>query len=411
MFVNYLNFTLKNMKRNASSALILLVGLAIAVSTLALIYSILTVDNDNQLYKYADRMIINDRSHRHKKNNNWWTSLNYKLLKEIEQNELVQYATIFQSTSHERWVNKENVKSRIMYTDHRFTDLFNIEVIEGRFFTEEEFNSERRVILLSEEMVEKVFGNESALGKSVKIYQNDHEVIGIFKNVQHTKDRFSFDELLPLSTDENKDRDTDVGRSSYDYRQAVVVKNVSDIRPMMQIMQEHADKFEIHPDDLVLQLYPYTLYEDNFTKRERLDGRALNGDNYNILVSSILLFIIITSICIINIINLKSTIYLNRYLEFGIRYSFGAKSTDLLIQVLIEATLFGLMALTISLGLTSGFLSVINLLAVFKHKLFSLDINLILLISTFVFFVSYIAHLVALLQIKNSKPVSLLKGV
>ncbi|MCB0277898.1 MAG: ABC transporter permease [Calditrichaeota bacterium] len=411
MFLNYLNFTLKNMKRNASSSLILLVGLAIAVSTLALIYSILTVDKGNELYKYPDRMVINDRSHRWKKNNNWWTSLNYKYLKQVEASDLIQYATIFQSSSHERWVNKENVKSRIMYTDHRFRDLFNIDIVKGRFYTEEEFLAARRVILLSEEMVEKVFGDADPIGKSVKIYQNDHEVIGVFKNVQQTHDRFSFDELLPLSTDEHADRETDVGQSSYNYRQAIVVKNVSDIRPLKQVMQEIADNFEVHPEDLKLQVYPYTLYEDTFTRRARLDGETLNRDNYNILVSSILLFIIISSICLINIINLKSTIYLNRYLEFGIRYSFGAKATDLLTQVLLEATLFGLMALTISLGLTSAFFTIINQLAVFKNKLFGINLNLFLLISAFVFLVSYAAHLVALLQIKNLKPVVLLKGV
>ncbi|MCB0278522.1 MAG: ABC transporter permease [Calditrichaeota bacterium] len=411
MIIHQLHFLLKNIKRNLSYSLILIVCLILSSSTLTLIYAITVADMDNSLYKYPDRMIINDRSHRYKDRNNWGGILNYRLIKEIEKNDQIESSSTYSTVAHERWVNYENIKSNLFYCDNHLTDMFRIELQAGRFFSDEEYLNAQHLILLSEDIASQIFHDEQAIGKTIKVFQDDFTVIGVFKNIQQSNPHFKIDELLPLTTDENKDRDIAINSSSYNYKQLTLAKTKYDIPSIKKAMQEIASHFEVYPEGYQLQLYPYTLSEDIFGGRRRIDGLLLNRVNYQIFISSLLLFIIIASICFINMMNVKLAIFIKRCVEFGVRYSFGASTAQLIQQVSLEAAFFTAISLIFSLGITQCFFTVLNTISIYKYKVFSLNWETVVIQFAILLIISFSAHFIALFKLIRKKPVYLVKGI
>ncbi|MBT6067465.1 hypothetical protein HOG50_01470, partial [bacterium] len=62
-----------------------------------------------------------------------------------------------------------------------FLNIDSSEIEFGRFYTEEEDKSLARVIVLGSEAKKKYFGNQEAIGKTVKIGRHNFKVIGVFK--------------------------------------------------------------------------------------------------------------------------------------------------------------------------------------------------------------------------------------
>lgn len=74
-------------------------------------------------------------------------------------------------------------------------------IAEGRFFTEREDNAQSRVVVLGPEIKNRLFGGESAIGKTIKINQISFKVIGVTEargNIMY----FNFDKMIymPLTT-------------------------------------------------------------------------------------------------------------------------------------------------------------------------------------------------------------------
>jgi len=59
-------------------------------------------------------------------------------------------------------------------------DIYDLNLIEGRLFTEDEDQRRANVVILGHDTAEKLFGNESAINKEVNIEGDLFTVIGVF---------------------------------------------------------------------------------------------------------------------------------------------------------------------------------------------------------------------------------------
>lgn len=62
--------------------------------------------------------------------------------------------------------------------------LLDTQVAEGRFFTQQEVEQHKHVIVLGSNIKNNVFGNASAIGKQVKVNGEQFEVIGVLSKKQ-----------------------------------------------------------------------------------------------------------------------------------------------------------------------------------------------------------------------------------
>ena len=60
-----------------------------------------------------------------------------------------------------------------------FTTIINLKVGKGQWYTREEDDYGRRVVLLGYEVAQNLFGNEEPIGRSVRINQGEFKVIGV----------------------------------------------------------------------------------------------------------------------------------------------------------------------------------------------------------------------------------------
>jgi putative ABC transport system permease protein len=76
-----------------------------------------------------------------------------------------------------------------------------LNISEGRFFTEREENAQERIIVLGPEIKNSLFGGENAIGKTVKINQVNFKVIGVTEP-RGTAFYMNFDKMIyiPLET-------------------------------------------------------------------------------------------------------------------------------------------------------------------------------------------------------------------
>lgn len=407
-----MDFGLKKMRKQLSNSLYMIFGLAITAATIVLLYTIIVMnENPNNKFIHAERIIINNNTMRYKDSSDWGSSLNFRLIKEaIESIDFLAAKTIYNTSTHQRWVKDERYKSRILYTDHRMEKFINFQWIHGAFFSEEDLKNERRVILLSEKSAMNTFGTLDVMGKYCDVFDEKFRIIGVYKNIpEHT---FSMDEIVPYTTDDRKDRETSIKSSDYGYSSLIMLKNEGDIPAVKQLIHENAKKFKVFPEGYKLALYPHTIKDQLYTDRKAIHKPwSYNTTEYNNFINSLILICILAIICFINVSNLTFTSFLNRNIEMGVRLSFGAKWPDILRQSLIESVLYFVFSFLTALVLSQLFITLLNKLEIYVNYTYRLNFDSVLILFVYTFFVPFFANILSSQKVLKDKPINLLKGV
>ena len=71
-----------------------------------------------------------------------------------------------------------NANISVFGSNSQFPSILSIAVGDGRFFNQEEDEARRRVIVLGAIIKSKLFGNENAIGRTVKVNQTEFRVVG-----------------------------------------------------------------------------------------------------------------------------------------------------------------------------------------------------------------------------------------
>jgi putative ABC transport system permease protein len=416
MFKDYIIFFLKKIKKQKSNSTFFIMGVSITIATIVLIQSLLTERvNPNNFIKYPDRMVINDYSSRTDSagTSTWSGPLNYKLIKDyIFKNNLQEKSSVFSSTGFQHWVKDERISNRILYADANYFDFFNFKLINGRFFTQQEVENAAQVILIDKPSSLKIFGNLEVLGQSIEISEKNYQIIGVIDAFPQTEFA-NFDLITPISNDELSDRETTINESSYNYSCISLVKLQQDVPSFKQEIISNSKQFDVRPEDYEITLFPYLINEHYFSKRLHTieDWGLLNDSEWQFFLSSILLISILSIICLINITNLSVTSYLNRNMELGVRYAFGATWKDTLKQSLAESTVYIISIFLISLTLSFLFLGLLNSLEYYPKLDFK--VNRISLSVVIIYSISFplIANVLSILKLSKVYPIHLLKGI
>ena len=416
MFRDYIIFFIKKIQKQKSNSTFFITGVSVTIATIVLIQSLLTERvNPNNFIKYPDRMIVNDFCARSDSTggSNWTGSLNYKLIKDvIFKNNLQEQSSIFRTSSFQIWVNEQRVSKRVLYSDEKFFTFFNYRLLSGRLFTEEDLKNEAKVILVDKPTSIKIFGTTEVLGKTIEISEKKFTVIGVlsaFPEVEFA----NFDVITPITNDNLPDRETTINESSYNYSSLSLVNLKGNVSSFKQEIINNAKSFEVRPENYNLTLFPYLITDHYFSKRyyHNLDWGLINDSEWQFLLSSILLISILSIICLINITNLSVTSYLNRNMELGVRYAFGATWKDTLKQSLAESLVYIISILILAFMLSYLFLALLNYLEYYSKLKFSINIISLTIIVIYSISFPLIANVLSIIKLSKVYPIHLLKGI
>jgi putative ABC transport system permease protein len=220
------------------------------------------------------------------------------------------------------------------------TQIKNYTLEGGRFISDQDLSTRQNVLVLGYQTAQDLFGNQTAVGQSIRVSGGKYQVIGVVEKMGG----FAGDSyiLMPLTTMQSK-------ISGGNDIQQIAVKAVntgqvdtaiSEITSIMRarhyITAGAADDFQIRD------------------MREILNSMQSQLAAFAFFLSSVgAISLIVGGIGIMNIMLVSVS---ERTREIGIRKAIGAKRRDILVQFLIEAAALslsgGLIGLTLALTLS-----------------------------------------------------------
>lgn len=90
----------------------------------------------------------------------------------------------FQATADNRTVKyrSQSVEGvKVVAISHDYDKVWNLEFVEGRYFTENEMNTGRPMAILGADIAKGLFGTEDPLGKAIKLFGRRVTVVGVLK--------------------------------------------------------------------------------------------------------------------------------------------------------------------------------------------------------------------------------------
>ena len=229
--------------------------------------------------------------------------------------------------------------------DTKYFKMIDYEFIAGRPFSQAEFESGARKLVVSDRMAEKIFGSaEAAVGKTVSVDFSDYEICGVFREGSALNSMSYNHVITPYTDDENYNSSYDECCGRY---QALILTDNPD--GMTSEIEDYYQKYKSTHEgrELVFPNQPRSAVIRALNPR--------NDEDFDLMSVVRLNFLILLTLLIVPALNLSGMIAGRmdaRNEELSVRKSFGATSRRLLSQVLWENMFLTLAGGIIGLCLT-----------------------------------------------------------
>jgi putative ABC transport system permease protein len=304
---------------------------------------------------------------------------------------------------------KEFNESRLFFTDSAFFDVFDFRLLEGDRNTA---LNDTHTIVITKSMAKKYFGDESAMGKYLKLQGNTNLLItGVLEDLPSNV-HFQFDFLVSFET------------LSDIYNPAVpavwhwywnpcwtylLLKDQGAAQELEAAMPKFVQKYfpEFIRNDIKMEFMPLT----DIHLKSHMDYEIQpNGSLTTIYVfASIGIFVLL--IACINFINLSTARAAKRAKEVGMRKTFGSQRIQLVGQFLFESILLTLLSVIISLAIIATTLPFFNM---FAEKSIALSVLLepfyVGLLVSLVLGVGFISGIYPAFVLSSFQPITVLKA-
>jgi len=381
MFTSHFKIAFRNLWKNKIFSIVNISGLAIGITCSLLLFIFvkdeLTFDRSPKNAKDIYRVYVDvDINGKQSINGKSAAPLGPAMIKNFP--EVISYARVGYFGAHTLRVGEKVFREVFIYgVDSTYLTLFDLPLVAGDWRTALDHPNS---IVITEEVAEKYFGKETALGKTMAVDGSDsYLVTGIMKDVS-AHSFFSANLLVSMSTYPESKSDDWLGMGYYTYLllrkgtdasqlEAKMKKVVLDyVGPQAEKMlgvpiQQFLDKGNTY----AFHLQPFTSMHLYSARKYNIDsnteyGNVKGGDiMYVYIFLAVAVFILL--VAIINFMNLATARSEKRGREVGVRKTLGSGRLALVTQFLFESTLTVAVAVVIGLVLIELLLPAFNEIA------------------------------------------------
>ena len=425
MIKNYFKIALRNLQRNKAFSFINIFGLAIGLATCTLImlyiFSEMGFDEHN---KDADRIfrIATKAGQLGNVKDKPWAATSAPIAWGLKEDmpEVEQSTRLLKFPNLDKMIlkyehgsdNRQFYETNGYYVDSNFFQIFTYSLKYGNALTS---LNEPNSIVISEEVSQKMFGNQNPLGKSINIrmpFGNfNYKVSGVFKDVS-LKSHIPAHFFLSMRNGDIGtwvDQQTNWATNNIFFTY-VKLKDGTDPKAFEKKLQAFIDKrggADMKALGISKQLFIQPL--KNIYLHSDLDNEiAPNGNITNLyILGSIALFVLL--IACVNFMNLSTARSGKRAKEVGIRKVMGAEKKFLVYQFLGESVMMSFFALLLALLVAYALLPFFNNLTQKNLTLFGKP-ELWLWIAGLTLFSGMLSGFYPAFYLSSFRPISVLKG-
>lgn len=405
MLKNYLKIAWRNLLRNKSFSLLNIVGLSLGLAVTTLISLWIHHEynfdkyhsNIDRIYEANNQLAINGEIQT-------WNTTPQPMAPAIKKD----YPEV-ESVARFNWDNTvlfSKDEKRIKGTGHAidtdFLKIFDFPLVKG---DSESVFSDPSSMIITEEFAEKLFGNETPVGKTIKVDNSEtFTITGVLKDLP-TNTRFQFEYLIPWSYIKQKGWVSDHWGNN-NTTTFVMLKEGVDYTTFSSKIKDLRKNYDKDGAKMVTYLQPFSR---TYLYSKFKNGVEVGGRIDTIRMFGIIAVIVLIMACI-NFMNLSTARSQKRAKEVGVRKVIGARKNALVAQFLGESILISFIAALLAFVIVMLVLPSFNKL-IGKELVLDLS-NIWFWISAIsvVFFTGILAGSYPAWYLSAFKPSSVLKG-
>lgn len=260
-----------------------------------------------------------------------------------------------------------SVDTRDTWAD--FFPMFDLRFLYGSGWDDAADRNLERVVVLSKEINERVFGGENSVGRSVRLNGMDFRVVGVlddfepvpkFYDVTNNPFGEAEDIFIPFNvaveydfprngnTNCWKTPDGD-GYEAFLNSECVWIQFWAELRNDTE-KQEYMDFLNAYTEQQkTLGRFPRPLNNKLSDVMEWMEDQEVVADDAQVMLGLSLLFLLV---CLLNTIGLLLAKFMGKSTDISLRRALGASRSSLFVQHMIESAMIGLGGGILGLGLT-----------------------------------------------------------
>lgn len=416
MFKNYLKIAWRNLKRNKAYALVNVLGLSLGIACAILIFVLVNYHfsfdtfhkNKDRIYRVVTELRSDGVGHTPGVPPPFTKAMrnDYTFFEKTAR--VISFGNMLVSIPSEKENKKFQEENGVAFAEPEFFSIFDFPLVEGDIKTA---LNEPNSALVTEKIAQKYFGNESAMGKVIRVDNNkDFTIKGILKDIPQNTDRR---QEIYLSNDNIKDyspwmaREDSWGGINSETHCFLLLKPGVTAATVSAVFPSFMKKY--YAKDPETQRQFHFLLQPLSDLHFNPDYNGYADKKYLWALAFVGLFLIITA-CV-NFINLATAQALNRAKEVGIRKVLGSLRRNLFWQFITETAVITFFAVVFAYGIAKLGMPFLN--GMFKTEL-SINpfINVGLLVFTGItaVIVVFLSGAYPGLVLSGFKPIATLKG-